>query len=409
MKILVAESSRLFHLAWERLIRDLGQEPVFAITGEEAIRWAQESTCHTGLISHTLPDMDGEHCLACIQRLAPIPLFRPVVVTSNPDSWGTALMKEPVWEVVDRQDLPAIQRILEDRIRDYTVQSFLPVLYLDDSRVAAKHMQNLFAKMEVTLHHFSTPIEALQALRENAYELVLCDVQIEDAVTGYDLVPKIRHTIQTGGHPPVVLVSANDSLDQRQLAILSGADNFWSKSISIEVVQKHLERYRETRLLRERIVQLEQKVLAERFLEPASSLPNEHALQAYASWRLRSGFAESSLIRVVLVHLLGRRETEWDTPRDPGPVTHWPELRKWKSLLPRSVFCALLSHSRLVLVMPAMSDDSSAEPTPWHGLPPLPLTLAPTGIPDATSLVIRAGTSFEEVWRILKPEHETAD
>ncbi len=409
MKILVAESSRLFHLAWERLIRDLGQEPVFATTGEEAIRWAQESACHTGLISHTLPDMDGERCLARIQQLAPIPLFRPVVVTSNPDSWGIALMKEPVWEVVDRQNLPAIRQILEDRIRDYAIQSFLPVLYLDDSQVAAKHMQNLFAKLGVTLHHFPTPNEALHALGENAYELVLCDVQIEDAATGYALVPKIRHAIQTGERPPLVLVSANDSPDQRQLAILSGADDFWSKSISIGVVQKHLEGYRETRLLRERIVQLEQKVLAERFLESESSLPNERALQAYANWRFRAGFAESTLIRVVLVHLHGQCETERDTSEYPSPVTHWPELKKWKSLLPRTVFCALLSHSQLVVIMPAMSDDSSTEPLPWYGLPPLPYTLAPAGISDTTSLVIHAGASFEEVWLNLKLEHETAD
>ncbi len=410
MKVLVAESSRLFHIAWERLIRDLGQEPVFATTGEEAIRWAQGSSCYTGLISHTLPDMDGETCLVRIQQLAPIPLYRPVVVTSNPDAWRASLMNEPIWEVVDRQNLPAIRRILEDRIRDCAIHPPLPVLYLDDSQVAAKHMQDLFSKIGVSLHHFSTPNEALRALGEIAYELILCDVQIEDAVTGYDLVPQIRQAVKTGGRPPVILVSANDSLDQRQLALLSGADDFWSKSISIGIVQKHLERSRESRLLRERIVQLERKVLAERFLESESGLPNDHALKDYASWRFRVGFAESSLIRVVLIQFHGQNGTTGETPEDlPRPTIPWPELCKWKSSLPQTVFCAHFPPTQLVLVMPALSVDPSAEESPWQGLPPLPHAISLVATPDITSLVVRVGAQLDEVWRNLRPEHETAD
>jgi CheY-like chemotaxis protein len=404
VKILVAESSRLFHLAWERLIRDFGQEPVFATTGSEAIRRALESHCHTGLIAHTLPDMDGETCLSRIQQLAAVPLYRPVVVTSNPDAWSTALMREPLWEVADRQDLPSIRRILEDRIRDCILLPLLPVLYLDDSQVAAKHMQALLAKIGVTLHHFATPDEALHALEETAYELVLCDVQIEDAGTGYDLVPKIRQAILARERPPVILVSANDSEDQRQLAFLAGADDFWSKSVSIGVVQKYLERYREMRLLRMRVHQLEQKMLAERFLDPESGLPNEKAFRSYANWRLRTGFTESSLIRVVVAYLSGPDHAGRGTPT----VLDSPEFRKWKSGLPQSVFCTLLPSDRLILIMPTLSADTSAEESPWSGLPPLPRSVVPAGTPDdVTSFTLPAGSRLEAVWQNLRLEHET--
>ncbi len=353
MRILVVEGSRLYQINWEKIIRAIGQEPVLASSGREALSLARTIPCDTSLIAYTLSDMDG---MACADQLQQAPLNAvhwPLIVTSNPDSWGVALMHHPHYEIVDRQDRHRISTALAERVGMLRSLPALPVLYIDDSQVAAQHMKNRFERLGMTLHHFFTPGEALLALQKSAYGLVLCDIFIEDTQTGYTLIPKIREQTLPSGPVPVIMVSGGNDDDQRRRAFIAGADDFWSKSASLEEIQARLQRYALARNSHNLIQRLETRLLSERLLEPQTRLPNARAFRDYGSWRFRVGFEGHAGIQLVLFEVLNptlEGDPAWLDLSEPEFVTR---IRHWQAGLPPQTFCACLSPRRFGLLSPA--------------------------------------------------------
>ncbi len=369
MNILVVEGSRLYQLNWEKIIRTLGQVPILAANGQEALSLARSVRCDSALIAFTLSDMDGITCAELLQQSPLHAVYWPLIVTSNPDSWGMALMQHPRYEIVDRQDRHRISTALAERIGVLRSPPALPVLYLDDSQVAAQHMKNRFEKLGIVLHHFFTPAVALLALQKSAYGLVLCDVFIEDTQTGYALIPKIRAQPLPSGPVPIIMVSGGNDDDQRRRAFAAGADDFWSKSASLEEIQARMERYGLARNTHNLIRRLETRLLSERLLEPQTRLPNARAFRDYGSWRFRTGFEGSTGIQLALFEVLNlslEDEPSWLDLSNPEFVTR---IRHWQAGLPSSTFCACLSPRRFGILSPAeLSGTIPAQNAVWEEL-----------------------------------------
>ena len=103
----------------------------------------------------------------------------------------------------------------------------LKALVVDDSLTARAMHRGILESGGYMVHAAASAKQALQMLEAGTYDVIICDVSME----GMDGLEFTR-TLKSGPRPlatPVVLVSANDSEEDRSAALESGAESFISK------------------------------------------------------------------------------------------------------------------------------------------------------------------------------------
>lgn len=100
-------------------------------------------------------------------------------------------------------------------------------LVVDDSLTARALHRTMLEAGGFVVHTSSSAKQALEQLRSASYDVVVCDIGMED-MDGMALTAAIRGRAETRGLP-VILVSAHDSEADRSKGLASGADGFLSK------------------------------------------------------------------------------------------------------------------------------------------------------------------------------------
>ena len=85
-------------------------------------------------------------------------------------------------------------------------------------------------------------LEALEALRQNPYRLVLMDCQMP-VMDGFDATRAIRALEQkSGSHVPIVAMTANAMIEDREKCLSAGMDDYISKPVdrnSLALILEH--------------------------------------------------------------------------------------------------------------------------------------------------------------------------
>jgi PAS domain S-box-containing protein len=117
------------------------------------------------------------------------------------------------------------------------------VLVVDDNSVNLKVCVRMLEKLGYKPATAIGGAEAVEAARTTRFDLVLMDCQMP-LVDGYEATRRIReHEKGLGGHVPIVALTANTTNEDRERAFLSGMDDFISKPITLEVLDRLLERW----------------------------------------------------------------------------------------------------------------------------------------------------------------------
>jgi len=91
--------------------------------------------------------------------------------------------------------------------------------------------------------------EALSAVSNNDLDLVLTDFNLPD-MTGPSVIRCVRQNQNGSGHIPVVVLTAVDAQEYRELAAEAGCDAFLSKPADFRILEGTLERLLAERSLR---------------------------------------------------------------------------------------------------------------------------------------------------------------
>jgi PAS domain S-box-containing protein len=117
------------------------------------------------------------------------------------------------------------------------------VLVVDDNSVNLKVCVRMLEKLGYTPATAIGGAEAVEAARTSRFDLVLMDCQMP-LVDGYEATRRIRDNERAlGGRVPIVALTANTTNEDRERAFLSGMDDFVSKPITLEVLDRLLERW----------------------------------------------------------------------------------------------------------------------------------------------------------------------
>jgi PAS domain S-box-containing protein len=116
------------------------------------------------------------------------------------------------------------------------------ILLVEDNEVNTLIALKILERLGYCADRVTNGLEALEALRQHPYRLVLMDCQMP-VMDGFDATRAIRALEQkSGSHVPIVAMTANAMIEDREKCLLAGMDDYISKPVdrnSLALILEH--------------------------------------------------------------------------------------------------------------------------------------------------------------------------
>ena len=103
------------------------------------------------------------------------------------------------------------------------------ILIAEDDQELRQLFEHVLAKNGYTVQGVSNGAEALQAMGEGYFDLIISDIMMPE-MDGYELVDSLR---QAGNSTPVLMITAKTAFDDMRLGFLSGTDDYMVKPVNV--------------------------------------------------------------------------------------------------------------------------------------------------------------------------------
>lgn len=118
----------------------------------------------------------------------------------------------------------------------------LHILIVEDNIVNQKVAQRLLEKNGFKVNVVNDGKEAVEALRDHSYDLVLMDIQMP-AMDGIEATVAVREIEEgTQNHVPIIALTANNAKGMKERCLDAGMDGFLSKPLEMEAFLKVVEK-----------------------------------------------------------------------------------------------------------------------------------------------------------------------
>jgi len=240
-RIMVVDGSKLVRkLIGDVLARELSDAVVVPCAGIAEARAALEGgAVDLVTTSLVLPDGDGI-ALARAVRESAGQAYVPIIVVSG-DAQSHLESRRFTEDVTDYFDKALGHTALAAFIRGYVQPQPIPgarVLYVEDSKVVALATKRMLERHGLTVLHFVGVEEALEYLETHrgqdfvGCDLVLTDVYLKGALSGNDLLARLREDFGYGKRRlPVLVMTGDGNADNQSALIRAGANDLVLKPI----------------------------------------------------------------------------------------------------------------------------------------------------------------------------------
>ena len=103
------------------------------------------------------------------------------------------------------------------------------ILIAEDDRELRQLFEHVLSKNSYAVTGVSNGLEALQALEDSYYDLIISDIMMP-MMDGYELVRSLR---EAGHHLPVLMITAKTAFDDMRQGFLSGTDDYMVKPVTV--------------------------------------------------------------------------------------------------------------------------------------------------------------------------------
>jgi len=268
MRALVVDDNLTNRRVLERMVAAWGMKPTLAEDGPQALEClARAVEAHQPfalvLTDSDMPEMDGFQLVEEIRKNPQLPTAAIVMLTSGGQRGDAARCRElglagyltkPVGQA---ELLELVLRVVGSMgftdkpplVTRHTLReegSPLHILLAEDNLVNQKLVSRLLEKHGHNVVIAANGRQALERLQNEAFDLVLMDVQMPE-VDGFEVTAAIRKKeVETGAHLPVIALTAHAMQGDKERCLAAGMDGYVSKPINVkellEVIRTVLER-----------------------------------------------------------------------------------------------------------------------------------------------------------------------
>jgi signal transduction histidine kinase/CheY-like chemotaxis protein len=242
-----------------KLLERWGMQPDDAASGAEGLKRMEEALASGRpyrliLLDQHMPGMDGFEVLRHVRGQSKL-RDKPIMMLTSGDQ-STARAKCAEFGVATCLLKPVKPSLLLLSVRQLlstpaaktpapdgrTFQSQLHILLAEDNRVNQKVATSMLEKAGHRVALAGNGAEAVAKWREGSFDLILMDVQMPD-VDGFEAARQIRREeLTSGGHVPIVAVTAHAMAGDRDRCLEVGMDDYLTKPIRREELLDLLER-----------------------------------------------------------------------------------------------------------------------------------------------------------------------
>ncbi len=252
--VLVVDDNATNRMILRHQLESWGLATAEASSGQEALDLLRtgQTEFSAVLMDMQMPLMDGASTTAAIQA-EPATAELPVILlsSSGPVSAGelalmgfTAGLTKPVRQsqlyntLIDALHIApasAPSTPPSPRPADRAVVPLrLSVLVAEDNAINQKVARRMLERWECEVHIVETGVEALQAVSDGAYDLLLLDCHMP-IMDGYEACRTLRAREQASGtHLPVIAMTANAMSGDREQCLAAGMDDYVRKPVKPE-------------------------------------------------------------------------------------------------------------------------------------------------------------------------------
>ena len=262
-RILVVDDNATNHKLLERLLLQWELNPVFARSGEEAVRIIQASSVKGQVFSamildEEMPRLGGIELVEMLQKGAALPSPPVILMLSRPLESKARLECERLG--IARTMLKPIRRALLFEILQQTGGErrseppsteikgsahggvSLRVLVAEDNLVNQRLLSRLLERMGHRVLVASDGMAVLRILEQCEVDFIAMDMQMP-ILDGVETTRKIRAMEKGGGkHLPIVAMTANAFEEDRRRCSEAGMDGFVVKPVSAKSIREEMER-----------------------------------------------------------------------------------------------------------------------------------------------------------------------
>jgi signal transduction histidine kinase/DNA-binding response OmpR family regulator len=267
--LIIDDNATNRHILWEWL-RAWQMDPAEAGDGVAAMDALWEAASRGRpyalvLLDARMPDTDGLALAAQIRKRAELSATRIILLSSGdrPGDWDRirelridAHLLKPIQqdELLDRIYL-AMSRSRSDEpkeARPATGQELpiapaplttpLRILLAEDDDFSAHFMEQLLARGGHRVRLTTNGREALALAQEGIFDLLLLDIHMPE-LDGFGVVGSIRERERTtGGHLPVIALTARSRKEDRERCLAAGMDEFLTKPVATAALLAAIDR-----------------------------------------------------------------------------------------------------------------------------------------------------------------------
>jgi PAS domain S-box-containing protein len=151
-------------------------------------------------------------------------------------------LQEAILAAIVPADGPARVRVKQPLANGQSSAAGLRVLVAEDHAVNQRLMQRLLEKRGHEVRIVENGADAIEAIHQESFDIVLMDVQMPH-MDGFEATRMIRHhEITTGGHLPIVALTAHAMKGDQERCLEAGMDAYISKPIDPQTLFGTIER-----------------------------------------------------------------------------------------------------------------------------------------------------------------------
>ncbi len=253
-RVLIVDDNATDLRILELQTRSWGMMPTASSSPGQALEWIRAGQpFDVALIDMLMSEMDGLSLTAAIRQL-PNGESLPIVILSSlgqreprADELAlAAVLNKPIRasqlfnilvEVVGQQAYLSQSTEAEPRIDSHLGERWpLRILLAEDNAINQKVALQVLRKMGYRADAAGNGLEALQALRRQAYDVVLMDVQMPE-MDGLQATRAVREEWPPERRPRIIAMTANAMAEDREECLAAGMDDYLAKPIRVEELE----------------------------------------------------------------------------------------------------------------------------------------------------------------------------